>query len=100
MAFSAGLKDFQVDEVNKKAIVEVLGRHSLLPANLSQPVVHGYSPLSMLSHCRHPQAIYPHSVLNGLNGHQVVDQVNRENDSQTSTYTQLVTSKLIAACNA
>ena len=34
-----------------------------------------------------------------LNGFQV-DQVDRENDKQTSTCTQLVPSKLIAACNA
>ena len=33
-----------------------------------------------------------------LNGLQV-DQVDRENDKQTSTYTQLVLSKLVAACN-
>ena len=35
----------------------------------------------------------------GLNGLQV-DQVHRENDKRTSTYTQLVNSKLVAACNA
>ena len=33
-----------------------------------------------------------------LNGLQV-DQVDRENDKRISTYTQLVLSKLIAACN-
>ena len=33
-----------------------------------------------------------------LNGFQV-DQVDRENDKRTSTYTQLVLSKLVAACN-
>ena len=33
-----------------------------------------------------------------LNGLQV-DQVDRENDKRTSTYTQLVLSKLVAACN-
>ena len=33
-----------------------------------------------------------------LNGLQV-DQVDRENDKRTSTYTQLVLSKLVATCN-
>ena len=33
-----------------------------------------------------------------LNGLQV-DQVDRENDKRTSTYTQLVLRKLVAACN-
>ena len=33
-----------------------------------------------------------------LNGLQV-NQVDRENDKRTSTYTQLVLSKLVAACN-
>ena len=33
-----------------------------------------------------------------LNGLQV-EQVDRENDKRTSTYTQLVIGKLVAACN-
>ena len=35
----------------------------------------------------------------GLNGLQL-DQVDRENDKRASSYTQLVPSKLIPACNA
>ena len=49
MAFSTGLNGLQVEEVNKKKIVEVLGRHSLLPANSSPPVAHAYSTPSKRS---------------------------------------------------
>ena len=47
----------------------------------------------------HKLAIYEIVFSAGLNGLQV-DQVDRENDKRASTYTQLVPSKLIAACNA
>ena len=47
----------------------------------------------------HPQVIYAIAFSAGLNGLQV-DQVDRENNKQTTTYTQLVPSKLVAACNA
>ena len=36
--FSAKLNGLQVDELNKKTLFEVLGRHSLLPARSSQPI--------------------------------------------------------------
>ena len=54
-----------------------------------------YSPPSI----RYIHKLYTYkSVLCALNGFQV-DQVGRENDKQTSTYTQLVPSKLFAACD-
>ena len=56
-----------------------------------------YSPPGMLSHCRHQQIIwYTIVFFAGLNTCQV-DQINGETDNQTSTFTQLVHSKLLKA---
>ena len=88
-------------------LVEVLGRHSLSPANSSQPVAHAYTPAILTSkHAITPQittsymytyAIESSGEINGLQVNQI--PVNRENNSQTSTYTQSAASKLAAACN-
>ena len=48
--------------------------------------------------CESGRNIYAIAFSARLNGLQV-DQVDRENDKRTSTYTQLVLSKLVAACN-
>ena len=53
MAFSAVLNSLQIDGLNREATVDVLGRHSLLPANSS----HVCSPPSTLSHCRYSKTI-------------------------------------------
>ena len=57
-----------------------------------------YSPPSI--HYIHKLYIlYAIAFSAGLNGLQV-DQVDSENDKPTSTYTQLVSSELVTACNA
>ena len=48
-------------------------------------------------HVENTRSLYSTLRLNGL---QVGLQVNRENNSQTSRYTQLVISKLGTACSA
>ena len=63
---------------------------------------HKYSPpKTAVSRSRTHLRVYATSTIAfsaRLNGLQV-DQVDRENDKRTSTYTQLVLSKLVAACN-
>ena len=70
---------------------------------------HKYSPpktavsrsrthLRVYATCTSYTCIYTIAFSARLNGLQV-DQVDRENDKRTSTYTQLVLSKLVAACN-
>ena len=88
MEFSAGLRGLHIHKVNEEMIVEVLSRHSLSPANLSQHVEHVYTPLSVLSHCRQPQlCTCTTELIAGLNDLQL-DQFNGENDSQISSYGQ------------
>ena len=69
---------------------------------------HKYSPpiRAVSCSCTHlrvyatsTSCVYPKAFSAGLNDHQV-DQVDRENYKRTSACTQLVPSKLIAACNA
>ena len=55
-------------------------------------------PLPPLCRRHYTSYIYAIAFSARLNGLQV-DQVDRENDKRTSTYTQLVLSKLVAACN-
>ena len=54
-----------------------------------------------VSHSRTHLRVYTTSTsyISGLNGLQV-NLVDRENDKRTFTYMQLVTSKLVTACNA
>ena len=71
------------------ADVEVLGRHSLLPANLSQPMYIAQPVLtSRYAITLQTSTSYKYAGLDGLQ----LDQVNRENDNRTSTYTQLTAS--------
>ena len=73
--------------LTEKMMVIVLGRHSLLSENSSQPVVHAYSP-PITFHIVDIHIVYAIVLSTGLDGVQV-DQINKENNSQTSTYEQL-----------
>ena len=66
--------------------------------------IHKYSPpktggITLLSEYTLHQLVIYTQFSAGLNGLQV-DQVDSESDKRTSTYTQLVASKLVAACIA
>ena len=89
MTFSAGLNGRQVDKENRESASRRSKQTRFVASKLVTTCSCAYSPPSMLSHCRHPQALYTQwfSPSSGLNGLQV-DQVNEKNDSQTSTYTQ------------
>ena len=58
MTFSAGLNGLQVDEGNKDSSSQRSSQTQINASKLVAACSYAYSPPSILSHCRHPKALY------------------------------------------